>query len=72
MELNFKTDMQVTVGVKMIDIANNENVQDVVVLNNTSTWKKIYINFTNITQAQILGTSFIFYIDGVLPAGQLR
>ncbi len=65
-ELHFKTDVEVQVG-----LIANEGTQSiynpVVVLNETSTWKKIYINLTPLVTREYDASSFYIFLRAYLP-----
>ncbi len=61
LEMNFKTNHPVTVGIYADNPATN-NQQALVILNPTTTWKKIYINLTSAVLSTPTATSYrIFY-----------
>lgn len=66
MELNFKTDVEVEVGL----IANKGTqaiYNSVLILNTTTTWKKIYINYTPLVTREYDASSFYIYFRVILP-----
>jgi hypothetical protein len=61
LEMNFKTNHPVTVGIYADNPAIN-NQQALVILNPTTTWKKIYINLTSTVLSTPSATSYrVFY-----------
>lgn len=68
LELNFKTDAPVVVGV-ISNTSGYSVYHPVLILNETSTWKKIYVNFTPVITREYQAGSFYYYFRMELPDG---
>lgn len=66
LELHFKTDVEVQVGL-IANTGTQSVYHAVVVLNPTDTWKKIYINFTPLVTREYDASSFYVFFRAVLP-----
>ena len=68
LEMNFKTDAPLIVGV--ISNTNGYLVyHPIVVFNETTTWKKAYVNLTPVVSREYNANSFYFFFRMVLPNG---
>ncbi len=65
LEMNYKCTTPVVVGTKAI-YSSSVNKNPLIVLNPTTTWKKIYINLTVSVSSEINATSFKIFFAGAL------
>ncbi|MBP6978817.1 MAG: hypothetical protein PHD61_04550 [Bacteroidales bacterium] len=67
LEMNFKTNTEVTVGL-MVNFLVESILAPVVILNETDEWKKIYISMKNVVSTYSTAISFNVFFSAVKPA----
>lgn len=68
LELNFKTDIPVGIGLINASATNFDQYSKVF-LNTSNSWNKVYLNFTPNITSQPTGTYFKVFIGTILPEG---
>jgi len=69
LELNFRTEAPLVVGV--ISNTGTQSVfHEIVVLNETDIWKKVYVNLTTVTAREYDASSFYYFMWMRLPEGK--
>ena len=68
LEMNFKTEAPLAVGV-ISNTSGYSVYHPIVVFNETSTWKKVYVNLTPVVNREYNADSFFFFFRMELPDG---
>ncbi len=68
LEFNYKTTTPVVVGLKSY-YSSKTVIEPLIVLNPTTAWKKIYVNYTTAVSGNYNATNFRIYFSGVLRTG---
>ncbi len=68
LEMNYKCTTPVMVGTKAY-YSSTVNINPLIGLNPTSTWKKVYINLTSAVSSEINALNFKIYFSGSLRSG---
>lgn len=68
LEMNYKCTTPILVGTKAY-YSSSVNINPLIGLNPTNTWKKVYINLTSAISSEINATNFKIYFSGSLRSG---